>query len=143
MSREEIINLYTLHKRSKTNKKLTTPDLQKKKRCGLKRLDTGGACRRLLTRNREAHNMSPEHGNVTVVCPYCNCQMLQVTYYQRHERQCQEMSGKGSSEFIRPTCQTPADYDEFTKPPIQRERLHILPQPLGLVGGEDGCQRLV
>ena len=35
MSREEIINLYTLHKRSKTNKKLTTPDLQKKKRCGL------------------------------------------------------------------------------------------------------------
>ena len=48
MSREEIINLYTLHKRSKTNKKLTTPDLQKKKRCGLKRRDTGGACRPLL-----------------------------------------------------------------------------------------------
>ena len=100
MSREEIINLYTMHKRSKNNNKLTTPDLQKRKRCGLKRRDTGGACHQLLTKNREAHKMSREHGNVTVVCPYCNCQMLQVTYYQRHGRQCQELSGEGSSEFI-------------------------------------------
>ena len=36
--------------------------------CGLKRRDTKDACTLILTRAREAHKMSKEHGNVCVTC---------------------------------------------------------------------------
>ena len=48
MSREEIVELYRRSK--KNNNKLPYPDLHRKKRCGLKRRDTGRACNQVLTR---------------------------------------------------------------------------------------------
>ena len=85
--------------------------------CGLKRRDTKDACTLILTRAREAHKMSKEHGKVCVTCPHCSMSMLQVSFYGRHGKQCQMASGYAGDDFISPVFEYPADFEEYTSPP--------------------------